>query len=220
MAEIKDFNSPIEPNSSAYKESKSSKEKEKPKVKAKVKEKTFKQKMKEAIIADDVGDIKEYAILKVLIPNIKKMVRSALLGMFDMRFFGKSMGSGLGGGTKGGQVVDYSRHSSDIWADTTDELQRRADEKRSGNVGSTLRISEVSNVQFATEEEAINILRYLKGAVEEYGVVSVADFIERSGLNANHNHRKWGWYDLDAATVEIDDDTDMYYIRFPKPKSI
>jgi hypothetical protein len=148
------------------------------------------------------------------------MLRSALLGMFDMRFFGKSMGSGLGSSSRGGQVVDYSRHSSDIWAESPDDLQRRVDERRSGGTGSSLRISEISNVQFTTEEEALNILRYMRGAVEEYGVVSVADFIERSGLSANNTHRKWGWYDLDAATIEVDDDTDMYYIRFPKPKSI
>lgn len=216
MAEVKNFKGP-EPNSDTYKEKKA-KEEEKAKAKAKVKEKTFKQKCREAIIADDVGDIKEYAVLKVLIPSVKKMLRNAVIGMFDMRFFGKPMGGG-GSGNGGGTVIDYSKHSSSVWADA-DELQRRADEKASGGAGTTLRISELSNVQFATEEEALNILRYLRGSVQEYGLASVADFLERSGLRANNTHRKWGWYDLDSASVEIDDDTDMYYIRFPRPKGL
>lgn len=218
MAEVKNFKGTVEPNSDTYKENKA-KEDEKAKVKAKVKEKSFKQKCKEAIIADDVGDIKEYAILKVLIPGAKKMLRNALLGMFDMRFFGKPMGGG-GGASSGGTVIDYSKHSTS-WADA-DELQRRVDEKSSGGAGTTLRINELSNVQFATEEEALNILRFLRGTTQEFGIASVADFLERSGLRANNTHRKWGWYDgaLDSASIEIDDSTDMYYIRFPRPKGL
>ena len=218
MAEVKNFKG-VEPNSDAYKEKKAKAE-EKGKVKAKVKEKSFKQKCREAIIADDVGDIKEYAVIKVLIPSIKKMLRNAVIGMFDMRFFGKPMGGG-GSGSGGGTVVDYSKHSSSPWADA-DELQRRADEKAAGGAGTTLRINELSNVQFASEEEALNILRYLKGTTQEFGIASVADFLERSGLRANNTHRKWGWYDgaLDSASVEVDDDTDMYYIRFPRPKGL
>ena len=51
--------------------------KSKPQAKAKVKEKTFKQKVKDAFIAEDVVDIKEYLVFKVGIPGIKKMLRNS-----------------------------------------------------------------------------------------------------------------------------------------------
>ena len=204
------------PNSNAYKEeqAKSNKKDNGPKAQAKVKEKSLKQKCKDAIFAEDVPDIKEYALLNVIIPNIKKLGRMLWVSAFDMKFFGKEMKGGKGSGGGGG-VVDYAKRSTQ-WAD--DDLESKYESKPVSSVG--LRLTELSNVQFMTEDEAVNVLRYLRGNVEEYGVTSVSDFLDKSGLKANNNHTKWGWYNLDIARVEYDDDTEMWYIVFPKPKSL
>lgn len=216
MAEIKDI-----PNSQAYRDAQAKKEAEKgPKVQAKIKEKTFKQKCKEAIFAEDVGDIKEYAVLKVIIPNIKKLGRMLWVSMFDLKFFGKEMKGSGASHPGGGSVVDYSKRSTQ-WADD-DDLERKYETKSASTsvTGATLRLEELSNVQFTSEDEALNVLRYLKGNVVEYGVACVSDFLEKSGLRANNTHKKWGWYDLDIARVEFDEDTEMWYIVFPKPKIV
>lgn len=204
----------IKPNSEAYKKTEGS-----PKVvaKAKVKEKSFKQKCKEAIIAEDVGDLKEYAVIGVIIPAIKKTVRNLIMNTIDMRFFGKVLGSGDSGSSRGGRIVDFDRYSR---LSRDEELDDRPRNSKKDPSGMSLRIDELSNVQFVSEDEALNVLRYLRGAIEEYGVVSVADFLERADLRANNAHRKWGWYSLDTASVKYDGDTDNYYISFPRSKGI
>lgn len=208
MAEIK-------PNSDAYRNKEEKAAEPKVVAKAKVKEKTFKQKCKEAIIAEDVGDLKEYAVLKVLIPAAKKTIRNLIMNTIDIRFFGKVLGGGESS-SKGGRVVDYDRYS---------RLSREDDEyiprKRSESSGQTLRMDELSNVQFESEDAALNVLRYLRGVVDEYGMVSVADFLEKADLRANNIHRKWGWYEnINTASVEYDPDTELYYISLPKVRGL
>lgn len=214
MAEIK-------PNSDAFKNRNKDAEKAEEKKttgKVQIKEKSFKQKCKEAIIADDVGDLKEYAIIKVLIPAAKKTIRNLLVNMFDIRFFGKSMGSDRSD-DRGSRIVSYQTKSYDIYDDEYDRPRRREGRHRDSS-GSTLRIDELSNVQFTSEEDALNVLRYLRGAIVDYQVVSVADFLERADLTANPTHRNWGWYSLDTAAVKYDSDSELYYISFPRPKDI
>ena len=208
MAEIK-------PNSDAYRNKEEKAAESKVVAKAKVKEKTFKQKCKEAIIAEDVGDLKEYAVLKVLIPAAKKTIRNLIMNTIDIRFFGKVLGGGESS-SKGGRVVDYDRYSRLSREDDDDYIPR----KRSESSSQTLRMDELSNVQFESEDAAVNVLRYLRGAVEEYGMVTVADFLEKADLRANTIHRKWGWYDLDRASVEYDPDTELYYISLPKVRGL
>lgn len=213
MAEIKGF---PDPN---LKKKQEAEKQEQTKPKVKLKEKSFKQKVKEAIVADDVGDLKEYAILKVLIPAAKKTARSLLINMFDIRFFGKSLGSDKKS-NGGGQIVDYAAKSSTLYSeDDVDSLQRLA-EKKAHTSGMTLRITELSRVQFETEDEATNALRYLRGNIAEYGVASVSDLLSYAQLKANNTHEKWGWYNLDTAHTEFDPDTDMFYLVLPRPKSI
>lgn len=208
MAEVKDMNAPVKKSEENVKQ-------EKPK--AKLKEKTFGQKIREAIIADDVGDLKEYAILKVLIPAAKKTARSLLINMFDIRFFGKSLGSG--DKHEGGRIVDYASKSNMYTDDDIDILQRKAERKSSSN-GMTLRINELSRVQFESEEEAMDALRFLRSNIMDYGVASVSDLLSHAGLRPNNTHEKWGWYNLDTAHPEYDPDTDMWYLVLPRPKSI
>ncbi len=209
MAEIK-------PNSDTYRNREEKAAEPKVVAKAKIKEKSFKQKCKEAFIAEDVGDLKEYAVLKVIIPTVKKTIRNLIMNTIDMRFFGKVLGNGSESSSKGGRVVDYDRYSRLSREDDDDYIPR----KRKESGGTTLRMDELESVQFESEDAALNVLRYLRGAVEEYGMVSVADFLERADLRANNIHRKWGWYNLDRASVEYDPDTELYYISLPKVKSI
>ena len=119
MAEIK-------PNSDAFKNRKDTEKAEEKKTtgKVQIKEKSFKQKCKEAIIADDVGDLKEYAIIKVLIPAAKKTIRNLLVNMFDIRFFGKSMGIDRSD-DRGSRIVSYQTKPYDIYDDDYDRPRRR-----------------------------------------------------------------------------------------------
>lgn len=205
MAEIK-------PNSMTYKEEQDkSKKNLKPVTKAKVKEKSFKEKLRDAFIADDVVDVKDYLIFKVAIPSVKKMLRNMFVNTIDMKFFGKSIDKVDNERRSGGTVVDYSsRYRS--------QDDRDCETPRSQN--NSVSVRDLDLVRFDKESEAIDALRWLRAAIDDYGVATVSDFLEVAGLQSNNIHRKWGWYNLSSANVKCDPDNDMYYIDFPRPKSV
>lgn len=214
MAEIK----VPTPNPMSRKEDAKKPEKQ-PEKKAKLKEKSFKQKVKEAIIADDVGDLKEYAVIKVLIPAAKKTLRNLLLNLFDMKFFGKSLGTGERR-SSGGQVVDYNGRSSSMYIDDADELQRIANKKQASS-GVALRVYELNRVQWDTEDEALEALRYLRSRCDDFNVVSVRDYLEYAKLSYNNAHEKYGWIGVDSLRFvhpEFDPDTEMWFLTLPKVK--
>ena len=207
MAEIK-------PNSNVYKEKQEdAKKNTKPTAKTKLREKTFKEKLRDAFIADDVVDIKDYLIFKLAIPNIKKMLRNMMVGAIDMKFFGKNMGSQSDNSRSGATIVDYSK------AYRSGSLEREYDTPRSPK-NNSVSVRDIDLVRFEKEDEAVSTLRWLRSAIDDYGVATVSDFLDISGLQANNVHRKWGWFNLSSASVKCDPDCDLYYIDFPPPKPI
>ena len=188
--------------------------KSKPQAKAKVKEKTFKQKVKDAFIAEDVVDIKEYLVFKVGIPGIKKMLRNMLVNSIDMRFFGKNLDRTSDSDRRGGTIVDYTRASRSKGDDDDFDRARR------GQSGTSIGLRDLDLIMFESEDEAIEALRWLRAAIDDYGVATVSDFLEVAGLNANNIHRIWGWFNLDSASIKLDPDSDLYYVKLPTPKKV
>lgn len=208
MAEIKG-------NSFKAREEKATNPPIKPKSKAKVREKTFKQKVRDAFISEDAVDIKDYLIFKVGIPGIKKILRNMLVNSIDMRYFGKSLDRVSDDNRRGGTIIDYTRPSR-----ARDDMDDSLDRARRHQSGNTVGIRDLDLIMFENEDEAIEALRWLRSSIDEFGVATVSDFLEVAGLDSNNVHRIWGWFNLDSASIKIDPDSDLYYIKLPQPKRI
>ena len=184
-----------------------------PKKAAKIKDKTFKQKVRDAFISDEVHDVKTYVIFDVIIPAIKETLRNLVVNTIDMSLFGKTRSSRESERRGGSTYIAYER----AYGNPRDD---RSSRPRRESSSAPLRITELDRVVFKNRDDAMEVLGHLFDNVEEYHVASVADFLGAAGLTISPIHHKWGWYDLAGSSVEEDPETGDFWIRVPKPVSI
>ena len=176
-----------------------------------VKEKTFKQKVRDAFISDEVHDIKSYVVFDVIIPAIKETFRNLFVNSLDMALFGKVRQSAKTEQRGGSTYIAYDR----LYQSRNGDVQPR---QQKG--GAPLRVNELDRVVFKDKADAIDVLSYMMDQIEEYHVASVADFVTAADLPVSPIHHKFGFYDLSEARVEELPDGTGYFIRLPRPVSI
>lgn len=177
-----------------------------------VKEKTFWQKVKASFISDEVHDVKSYLVFDIMIPAIKRTFRSLVVNSLDMSLFGKPMGDDRRSEQRGGST--YIAYDRAYGGGSRDDYSR----SRSKSGGLTVGIRELDRVTFRNKEDAIDVLSYLYDTIEEYGVVSVADFLGAANVEITPIAHKWIWTNLQGSSVEECPDGSGYYIHFPKTK--
>ena len=183
-----------------------------PVKKANIKPPSLGQKIKRAFVANEVGDVKSYAIFEVVIPAAKRVIKDLIMNSIDMVFYGKPMGRDRD--RDRGTYYQYSRRVDRDDRDRDRDRDRQRSEGRM-DVG----IRDLDRVRFEDKEDAIDALAYLFDNIEEYGVATVSDFLSNAGINTNPIHNKWGWYDLSGSSVREDPDGG-WYCDMPKPKGI
>ena len=176
-----------------------------------IKEKTFKQKVRDAFISDEVHDIKSYVVFDVIIPAIKETFRNLFVNSLDMALFGKVRQTSKTEQRGGSTYIAYDRLYQSRGGNDVQPRQQRG--------GAPLRVNELDRVVFKDKADAIDVLSYMMDQIEEDHVASVADFVTAADLPVSPIHHKFGWYDLSTASVEELPDGG-YYIRLPRPVSI
>jgi hypothetical protein len=76
-------------------------------------------------------------------------------------------------------------------------------------------------ISFVDGGEASDILLNLEAFIDQYGCVSVADFLELADLSEyiQYTDNGWGWYDLSRAVVRTTRHG-KYEIVFPAPQQL
>lgn len=177
---------------------------------AALKEKTFKQKVRDAFISDEVHDIKDYVVFSVIIPAIKQTFRNLFVNSLDMALFGKVQQNAKTEQRGGSTYIAYDR----LYQGHQNEPPRQQ------KGGAPLRVSELDRVVFKDKADAIDVLSFMMENIEEYHVASVADFLQAADLPISPIHHKFGFYDLTQARVMEIADGSGYFIALPKPVSI
>lgn len=185
---------------------------------ANVKPPTLAQKVKRAFIANEVGDVKSYALFDVVIPAAKRVIKDLIMNSIDMVFYGKPMGRERSRDRSPYYDYEYTRYSRSS-RDRDRDDDRRPSERQRSEGRPDVGIRELDRIMFNEKEDAIDALGYLFDNIEEYGVATVADFLSNAGLNTNPIHNKWGWYDLRGSSVREDPDGG-WYVDMPKPRGI
>lgn len=180
---------------------------------AKLKEKTFKQKIRDAFIAEEVHDIKDYVVFGVIIPAIKTTFRNLVVNSLDISLFGKvSKGGGQGGKAGGGSYIAYDR----AYQSNRDEAPRQPT-RQPGSID----IREIDRIMFDTREEAEEQIRCIRETYDyNEGVLSVAEFLDCAQLKASPIHTKWGWIDISNVSAEPYPDGSGWYINLPRPRPL
>lgn len=194
------------PNSHAYKEAQKEALSEKKVEKvilgtAKTKKKNEIRKLADVFISEDVGSVKSYILLDVLVPAIKKAISDIVTNGIDMILYG---GSGRGKKKSDGSKVSYGSYY-DSPSSRKDSNYLKA---RSG--------FDYDEIVFDTRGDAEAVLDAMNEIISSYGVVSVGDLYDLASVSTNNYAvNKYGWSDIEGCrAIRV---RDGYILKLPKP---
>lgn len=148
-------------------------------------------------ISEDVGNIKEYVIMDMLVPTLKKTV----LGVVDMLLNG---GNPTYTSRSSTSKVSYSR-----FYDEPGNSRNRSE--------STTTRFDYSDIGFKTRGDAELVLDEMNNILERYGFVSIGDLYDIADMTPPpYTTNKYGWTNLSTARVERAGGD--YVIRLPKAR--
>lgn len=160
-----------------------------------------------AVLFDDnnVGDVKEYVIFDVIVPAVKNAISNAITGGIDMLLFGERRSDSSRSSASRGYTSYSSRSTS------------RRDSSRQGYRRSSL--FELDDILLPTKLDATSVIDNMFNILDEYGVVSVADYYALVGEPSNYQMNAWGWENLNNVYTQRTRSGE-YKIILPKPVNI
>lgn len=169
------------------------------KGKAKVKKNEM-RKLTDVFISEDVGNVKNYILMDVIVPAVKKAIYDLVVGTLDMSLYG-----GRGGGTKRSTAdkVSYRDYNG---------VSRR--DERTYNTNRTASGYSYDDIVVDTRGEAETVLMRMDEIMEEYESVRVADLYDLVGITGQYTDNNYGWTNIrNAEVVRV---RDGYKIKMPR----
>lgn len=157
------------------------------------------RKLADIFISEDVVNVKNYILMDVLVPSIKKAIYDIVVNSLDMSLFG-----GRGGGKRStADRVSYTDYSG---------ASRRSE--RSHSSPRTASGYSYDDIVLETRGEAEAVLSRMDEIMEEYEIVRVADLYDLVGITGEHTDNKYGWTNIrNAEVVRV---RDGYKIKMPR----
>ena len=146
------------------------------------------RKWTDVFISEDVANVKNYILMDVLVPAIKKAIYDIVVNSLDMSLFG---GRGNGSRRPTADKVSYTDYN---------RSGRRDDRSRGGSM--TTAGYSYDDIILETRGEAEAVLSRMDEIMEEYDIVRVADLYDLVGVTGEHTDNKYGWTNIRNAKIE------------------
>ncbi len=155
------------------------------------------RKLTDIFISEDASKVKNYIVMDVLVPAIKKAISDIVRNGIDMILYGEA---GRDKKKTNGDYVSYRNYSED-------DRYRNANVTRGG--------FSYDDLYFAYRGDAERVLMQLQDAIRTYGLVSIGELYDLAGIsNDNYMNHKYGWMNLGNA--EIVSTSRGYLLKLPK----
>lgn len=196
MAIMENYN--YTPNSNKYKEEKKEERRAQKVVtgEVKVKKKSEAKKFVDTFISEDVSKVKDYILMDVLVPAVKKAISDIVTNGIDMILYGSAGKSKSNSSTTRISYTNYSNPSS----------QQRAVAQRN--------VYSYDDLLFNSRGEAEAVLAGMDEIMANYQMVRVSDMNELAGVTGNYTDVNYGWTDIRSAQVIRV--RDGYMIKMPR----
>lgn len=162
------------------------------------------RKWTDMFISEDVANVKDYIIMDVIVPSIKKAVYDLVVGTLDMSLWG-----GRGGSNKRptADKISYRDYTS---------ASRRDERNYSSN--RSLASYQYDEIVLDTRGEAEAVLTRMDEMIDQYDEVRVADLYDLVGITGEYTDNKYGWTNIhDAQVIRV---RDGYKIKMPRAKAL
>lgn len=156
-----------------------------------------KRKLTDVFISEDAANVKNYILMDVIVPAVKKAIYDLVVGTLDISLYG-GKGSGKRPSADKISYRDYNSMSR----------QDNRDMQRSHSVYS------YDDIIFSSRGEAEAVLSRMDEIMDDYRMVRVADMYELAGVSGDYTDNKYGWTNIrDAKIVKV---YDGYKIDMPR----
>lgn len=164
----------------------------------KVKKKSEVKKFADVFISEDASKVKEYIVMDVLVPAVKKAISDIITNGIDMILYGEA-----GRSRKSNSAVNKVSY------------RNYYDERREPHRVSVSRSTyDYDNITLATRGEAEAVLDQMQDIINEYRMVSVADLYDLVGITGSYTDNKYGWTDIHTAeAIRV---RDGYILKLPR----
>lgn len=185
-----------------------------------VRKPTFLSRIVSAFVgSEEVNEIGGYLLYDILIPATKKTFEELINRGISMVLYGEA---GTNQRREDRTYVSYSQMFTGRDRDRFGRIPSRERPQRysARDTGSRLQ-DRLNDISFVDGQEATDVLLNMEEFLDEFGTVSVADFLEFAGLShmIQYTDNNYGWDNL--ANTRVVTATDGYYeIDFPRAKFI
>lgn len=192
------------PNSNKYKQEQAELATERPKINKVVtgnvkRSKNGGSKLADVFISEDVSNVKNYILMDVIVPAIKKAISDVITNGIDMLLYGSNGRTNANRSTA--STISYNRYYG------------RDDHPRTSDPVQTSRYS-YDTITLDTRGEAEEVLARMDEIIDTYKMVRVADFYDLVGVTGNYTDNKYGWTNIrNAEVVRV---RDGYRIKLPR----
>lgn len=166
----------------------------------KKKKKSEFRKLGDVFISEDAANVKSFILMDVLVPAIKKAISDIVVNGIDMVLYG---GTGRLKRDNGTSKVSYRSY-----------YDRKDDRDSRPSSGATRNGYDYDDITFPTRGEAELVREHMENIVDQYGIVTVADFYELAGVQTQYTDQKYGWTNL--RSVKVTRVYDGYRLDLPK----
>lgn len=188
--------------SNSFKSKENPKEKKVEKVikgSVKARKKSDARKFADVFISEDVGNVKSYILMDVLVPALKKALSDVVTKGMDMILYGES--------DRGKKASAASKISYRNYYDKENDRRDRSSSRgRNGY--------DYDEIILDTRGEAEEVLSRMDELVDTYGMASVADLYDLVGINGCYTDNNYGWSNIRSASVIRV--KDGYKIKLPR----
>ena len=144
------------------------------------------RKLADVFISEDISNVKNYILMDVIVPAIKKAIYDLVVGTLDMSLYG-------------GRGSNSKRPTADKISYDYNGVSRR--DNRSFNNTKTNSGYSYDDIILDTRGEAEAVLMRLDEIMEEYPFVRVADLYDLVGITGNYTDNNYGWTNIRNAEV-------------------
>lgn len=172
--------------------------------------KPFVRRLKEAFIAGEAVNFKEYIVFEMIVPAVRDTIRDVLMQSVERTIPGSSHSPRAV--RRSGSMnshINYNRSSNS-------PLRRNEPREVSQHARANHDFNEIILDSYA---EADLVLDRLNDSLEKYGKVSVAALYSFVGITPSFTDERWGWIDLRTAGVSRLRGG-QYLLNLPDPEPI
>ena len=165
------------------------------------------QKVADVFIYEDVSKVKNYILMDVLVPAIKKGLYDIVTGGADMILYGGS-GGGNNRSERSGSKVSYISYDK--------KYRNLRDEPRDSQSVRTRTGIDYDDIVFNNRGDAERVLASMDAALDQYDFITINDMYDLADITSNNYMLdKYGWTNIRSA--EVVRVREGYVIKMPKP---